>query len=390
MTTNSPLNLDDIRRRPDFTAEERDGRVLVKPSKIKHLWSQDEICLRSVLTDSAGAVLSAGFPKFFNYGENQDDSAEVDRLMAGDVVFTEKLDGSLIVRSVIAGAVHLRTRGNYDLGDMFGHVRAFAAEKHPDVLDPSVGDPSASYLFEYTAPDNQIVLAYRERALTFLGRVCHTRLAFFDDQSPFSTPVVARVPLEAESARHAQTAIMSRERTEGVVAWLRRQDGSIHLSKFKSAWYLRAHALKSFATADRIRDYAWANGFNTVPEFVNGLMRDGVDYESAVDKVPLFETFIRDRAARLDEVDAARCAAAAIAGLPDRGAKARALKADPALERFFHQLIYFVLGESDKADETREAYGLGLSSMQLKSLKATRAEAAKVVLDVDAAMRDDG
>ncbi|TAL41170.1 MAG: hypothetical protein EPN91_11315 [Salinibacterium sp.] len=380
-----------IQHLPDFTVDERQDRFLVKPSKLKHTWEPHELHLRSLLLDRDGTVLSAGFPKFFNYGENSYDDAVVDELLGtSTATFTEKLDGSLIIRSIIDGRVHLRTRGNHDLGEMFADVRDFAAATYRDILAPTIGAPESSYLFEYTAPDNQIVLSYRERRLTFLGRIDHATISFFDDICPFSTPSVRTVPLLAQSGRDAHALVMPQERTEGVVAWLRRKDGSIHLSKFKSAWYLRAHALRSFATPERIRDYAWANGFETTQAFIQGLMRDGVDFETAKDKAPLFDAYIAARDTRQRELDAATVRAEPIRALPDRKTKALALQSDPALKPFFSALIYWVSDDDERFDELRQAHALGLSTAQFRNLEATKADASQLVLDLESALRDDG
>lgn len=385
------VDLISVQQKPDFTVDERDGRLLIKPVKIKHTWTKDELCLRSLLTDKDGVVLSAGFPKFMNWGENAAEDAITSNLLATSrrILFTEKLDGSLIIRSVIGGKTHLRTRGNFDLGEAFQAVLNLAAAQYPDVLDPTVGRSDSSYLFEYTGPDNQIVLSYAKPELTFLGRVDHSNLRFYDEGT-FSTPRVTTVALSTTTGKEAQQAIYSRERTEGVVAWLQREDGSIHLCKFKSAWYLRAHALKSFATPDRIRDYAWANGFETSQAFVDGLMRDGVDYESAVDKVPIFEDFVKQRDERVLRLDCARRVADPIKGLPDRKAKANALQADPRLSPYFSQLIYYVIGDEGKANEARECYGLGLSRAQFQLLKASKADAAKITLGLESTLYEDG
>jgi hypothetical protein len=173
--------------------------------------------------------------------------AETRRLLAAGakVVYTEKLDGTLIIRSVIDGKVHLRTRGNHSLGDFEAPVMALIRERYPLLLETGAnGSLGWSHVFEYTAPTNRIVVAYDEAKLTALGCVDHETGAFEPDQDPwFDVALVERRDLDADpDAAAKQAAEMTGD--EGVVAWIERPDGSCHLVKMKSLWWLRAHALR--------------------------------------------------------------------------------------------------------------------------------------------------
>src|SRR5262245_13940787 len=103
--------------REQFSVSERNGRFLITPLKSKHVWAESELHLRSLLVNADGDVLSSGFPKFVNYGENKEhDKTFRLSLGYGTVAFHEKLDGTLIILDFIDGKPHFRTRGSHDLG----------------------------------------------------------------------------------------------------------------------------------------------------------------------------------------------------------------------------------------------------------------------------------
>lgn len=88
--------------------------LLITPKRGKTAWEPHEMGLRSVLCAPDGRVLSRGLPKFFNHSENAAHDAETRRLLAAGATcqYAEKLDGTLIILSVIDGRPHPRTRGN--------------------------------------------------------------------------------------------------------------------------------------------------------------------------------------------------------------------------------------------------------------------------------------
>src|SRR5439155_2855937 len=108
------------------------GDVLVTPSRTKHIWALCEIFLRSLLLDAEGQVLSSGFNKFFNLGENAEmDALFKKRFSENAVTFSEKVDGSLIVLDQFSDSeINLRTRGNYELGEFSEDVNQLLIKKY--------------------------------------------------------------------------------------------------------------------------------------------------------------------------------------------------------------------------------------------------------------------
>ncbi len=74
---------------------------LVQPNHIGVKWRQDNKFLRSVVLNEDGEVISIGFPKFTNFGENPEHFPTPVSLKG--VVCVDKLDGSLLIVSKYKG-----------------------------------------------------------------------------------------------------------------------------------------------------------------------------------------------------------------------------------------------------------------------------------------------
>ena len=85
---------------------------LVQPIHIGGKWTLTNKIFRSSVWDSNGELISAGFPKFTNWGEAPDIFPLPDSLRNATIV--EKIDGSLLVVSKWKGHYILRTRGTVD------------------------------------------------------------------------------------------------------------------------------------------------------------------------------------------------------------------------------------------------------------------------------------
>lgn len=111
-----------------------------------------------------GSVLARPLHKFFNIGEKPDTQPHVIDFGAPHVVM-DKLDGSMIHPAIVNGEVVFMTRmGRTDV--------ARKAERHlPEVRDwcSYVLSTGKTPIFEWTAPDNRIVVRYDDSALTLLA-----------------------------------------------------------------------------------------------------------------------------------------------------------------------------------------------------------------------------
>ncbi len=113
-----------------------------------------------------GAIMARPFHKFFNVGEREHTLAHVLDFDAEHMIM-DKLDGSMIHPALLRdGSVRFMTRmGITNVAER--------AERHarPDLLAALAGylSEGVTPIFEFTAPDNRIVVKYEESALTLLA-----------------------------------------------------------------------------------------------------------------------------------------------------------------------------------------------------------------------------
>ncbi len=269
--------------RKSFIVEEIDGYTFIHPKHTKWDWSEEELSLRSVAVDQRGLVVSCGWPKFFNMGERPINDAALEAALSSgeEVFFTEKLDGTLIIRSVLPdGRVIFRTRGAWDGGKFGALARSIASARYPALLDPTLM-PEWSLLFEYVGPANLIVIAYSQEDLWFLGAIRHAdghlmpvsqAQAFASEQRLHLVPLV-ELPRDLQGL---QQAVRVWDDREGVVVRLHR--GQL-LIKLKSARYLAQHAMRANMSYTLIVEYARSAAVTTEEELEAGLRELGYDYE---------------------------------------------------------------------------------------------------------------
>lgn len=146
---------------------------LIQPQHIGTKWTQDNKHMRSVVVNYDGEVISAGFPKFTNWGENPDNFPVPNSLRNCTVM--EKLDGSLLIVSKYNGQYILRTRGTVDASTMAnGHELELFKEKFLKSLTHDTPDTwNVSILFEWVSPINKIVLNYGDEPDWYVVGIVH-------------------------------------------------------------------------------------------------------------------------------------------------------------------------------------------------------------------------
>jgi hypothetical protein len=90
--------------------------TLVQPKHIGAKWDKNNLHFRSSVWNYDGELISASFPKFFNWGEQPDLSPVPTSLKNCTIV--NKLDGSTLIVSKYKGQYILRTRGTVDASTM--------------------------------------------------------------------------------------------------------------------------------------------------------------------------------------------------------------------------------------------------------------------------------
>lgn len=355
---------------------------LITPGFDKHIWNENDVHLRSLILDPTGKIISSGLPKFFNYGEDQNNDQLTRRLIAeGRVFFTEKMDGSLIIRDVINNQVCFRTRGSHEVGEEFDEVMELVRNQYPNLLNPDLFS-DVTLLFEYTSPNNQIILKYEVASLTALGMMVYdhpSRLPVFkaDDilidklASTFGVnPVkIHHLPLNLDEAAKI---IRSWSGSEGIVVWGELPDDRIHLVKIKTEEYIRLHSLKYHLSGDKIKRLCWWKNIETHDQLRDEMYRLGVDWEFISFILPDFEEYLARKNWMLLRIERVKreILDARIHQLGSAKHQAEALKGLYASDKqSFNIGIQFCRGNENYLKRMIDAYALDVSLNSLNALE---------------------
>ena len=253
---------------------------LIQPQHIGTKWQQDNKHMRSVVVNYDGEVISAGFPKFTNWGENPDNFPVPNSLRNCTVM--EKLDGSLLIVSKYNGQYILRTRGTVDASTMAnGHELELFKEKFLKSLTHDTPDTwNVSILFEWVSPINKIVLNYGDEPDWYVvGIVHHSDYSLYSQED---LDMWAKNKGFKRPATYTFTDVNDLLQNvdqwkgkEGVCVYSK-NDQSIH--KVKSADYLIKHRFKSEATLENTLDLYFSYGKPLYQEFESKLT-ETFDYE---------------------------------------------------------------------------------------------------------------
>jgi hypothetical protein len=254
--------------------------TLVQPQHIGTKWDQTNKHLRSSVWNYEGELISAGFPKFTNFGENPEHFPVPQSLKNCTVV--EKLDGSLLIVSKYKGQLILRTRGTVDAHTMDnGHELEIFKEKFLNSINHATPDTwNVSILFEWVSPQNKIVINYgAEPDWYVVGIVRH------DDYSLFEQ---SELDMWAKNKNFKRPATYTfsdvNDLLENVEQWkgkegvvIYSQDGQT-LHKVKAFEYLKCHAFKGNATFENTIEMFFEFDMPSYQEFETKLI-EKFDYE---------------------------------------------------------------------------------------------------------------
>ena len=257
---------------------------LVIPQRIGAKWTKENKVQRSSVWDSNGELISAGFPKFTNWGENPEVFPLPETLT--DTTIVEKLDGSLLIVSKWKGQFILRTRGTIDAHQLDnGHeLSIFEQTILPKIAALDTANTwEVSYLFEWTSPLQKIVLNYGDAPeWSLVGVVSHTGYQLLSQEAldrlagdlRLKRPVTYKFPTIEELLSNVDQWTGK----EGVCIYSN-NDQSIH--KCKSMWYLSLHRMKSeLSSIEKVID-VWINqGYPKYNDFYN-YIQSTFDYELA-------------------------------------------------------------------------------------------------------------
>ena len=263
-------------------------------------------------------VVAQPFRRFFNLG--QPGAAEIDWATAA---FQEKMDGTLCIVYWHGGVWNVATRSVPDADIANNDGRTFAdrfwaaRDIATTLLMAGSENAGLTWLFEFTAPDNQIVIPYEAERLTLLAAF---RTETGEEVQPCGTVVegsdgVAR-PRSWRFGGPAEAARWVNEQPGIALEGLVIVDGNGARVKVKNSQYLAVASVMTSAGSDR----------GLVSLILHGTADDARAYLPAVRQARLDELAEGVRRWAV-EIDADATTAKAL--LPDRKAAALAIQATP-------------------------------------------------------------
>jgi len=252
---------------------------LVQPKHIGAKWKNDNLHFRSSVWNYNGELISASFPKFFNWSEQPDLSPVPTSLKNATVV--EKLDGSTLTVSKYNGQYILRTRGTVDASTM---ANGYELELFKSTILSKLQDNNDTWnysiIWEWLSPINKIVLSYGDEPMwKLIGLINHINysLAQQDMLDAMAKKYDFKRPATYtfSSVQDLLKDVDQWRGKEGVVVYSK-NDQMLH--KVKAMDYLIKHRFKSEATLENTLDLYFNYDKPSYQEFASKLT-ETFDYE---------------------------------------------------------------------------------------------------------------
>lgn len=275
------LDAEEFTARPVTFGKDKTECLWIYPSKDTGTpWTEETLPFRSlIIRKEDGAIVSAGFKKFFNNGESPD----IDPLQGdfSSLKFMEKVDGSLLIVSKFEGEVIARTRRS--LVEMLsnGKELAYLADKYPMLLNNDfLNSEHYTLLFEWVSPANKIIVEYPEIDLRLLNVVDNRNYSYLSlkrvrdisDVLGISTPRTFTFDSWEEISELMKAETF---KEEGFCCYYNK-DQSIR--KIKGDWYKKVHYLRSSVKINDVIEHFSSAGFPKLEEFKT-LLSSHYDFE---------------------------------------------------------------------------------------------------------------
>jgi RNA ligase len=285
------INLADINRE-QFIFKEGEfcsiPAILVGPAHIGCKWTQQNKHLRSSIWSLDGELLSAGFKKFVNLGENPENFPVPQNLENTDLI--DKIDGSCCIVDSYKFQVSMRTRGtfSYITQKNFADFE-LCLEKYPNIQRLARQHPIISWIYEIVTPNNQIILRYPEVDMILIGAITKTDYRLLSQQA---LDEIANTHNFKRPKRYNFTSLNSLcdyvKDAKGIEGCCLYSNNGQEIHKLKSQEYLFKHRLKDeLRNPERVLDLWLNTGKLGFIEFVDYITNnfDCEIYESVKEEV---------------------------------------------------------------------------------------------------------
>lgn len=230
---------------------------LITPNHIGTKFTQSNKIFRSSVWDFSGNLLSGGFKKFVNAGENPENFPLPSSL--DGTTICDKIDGSCVIIDYLNNQLSMRTRGTFSV-DTAENVSDFyhCLNKYPKITEWLKNNPNYSLITEITTPNCRIVIRYGDEPDFWLTGAINK-----DDYSLMKQSELDKLAVELGMNRpNTYTFSSISDLIDNVNKWVGKEGVCLYskdgqeIWKIKSAEYCLKHRLKEeFCNIERIVDF---------------------------------------------------------------------------------------------------------------------------------------
>jgi hypothetical protein len=247
------INLNDFNLEDFFVKEhsiDKELIYLICP-KITARWNYQNLILRSSVWNQDGELISASFPKFFNWLEQPDIFPIPNSLKKCSLM--EKLDGSTLIISNYKNHLIIRTRGSLNISHMlnYSEIQIFK-NKYPKIFQVP---ENCSYICEWVSPTNQIILKYSEPDIYLTNIIKHEDYSLSSqewlDEKAKELNIKRPNRYYFDSIDEMITSIENLNGQEGICVYYNNDQ---NIRKVKSIQYLTLHRFKNKVDIEELLD----------------------------------------------------------------------------------------------------------------------------------------
>jgi RNA ligase len=225
--------------------------------------------------------------KFFNINENED--YKIDRLKKLKLLSaSEKLDGSLVHPIKVGDQIFMKSR--HDL-ESYPAQRANILLQQRENLKNLVKDlfsQNLQPLFEYVAPQNQIVVPYKEENLYLVQLRNNLTGEYLSDEELTDLAKEYNIPTPKRETVSFEELLKRAKNTTQTEGWVLRFENDL-FAKLKTKWYLKRHKILSNLSEDIIIRKILRR---EIDDILPLLLEDSLTYQKIVQIKEVLENYL--------------------------------------------------------------------------------------------------
>lgn len=244
-------------------------------------WNEkNEVLRSSIWRKNDGQLISAGYKKFFNWGEKPDIHPIPTRIN-NHIVCVEKIDGSCLIVSKYKGELITRTRRALTASLLNGdELEKVLKLKYPKVFsNPMLDTEQYSFIYEWVTPSNRIVIKAEEPELYLTNIITHDTYSYEKQRTLdiYAKEFGVRRPAYHTYSSFEQMleSVESLVGREGICVYYGNEQ---HIRKAKSSWYINAHNFRNEMSFKNIVELFISNNLPSYNDFCE-IIQKQYDYE---------------------------------------------------------------------------------------------------------------